>query len=123
MNREEQLNRILTQINRRYCSIFFSKLVLIAEDSDLDEPEYIRHYDIECEAVETMADVLATKIKALSVKVFFEIKNYDKNNARKPKKLSKNSSFFAGKSETPKGRFDNVHMRSFASLRIVSDLQ
>lgn len=45
MQEKEALPYVLTQISKRYCSMFFSKLVL--HDTDNSEQEdYIRHYDI-----------------------------------------------------------------------------
>ena len=45
MQEKEALPYVLAQIRKRYCSIFFSKLVLLDEENSSHE-DNIRHYDI-----------------------------------------------------------------------------
>lgn len=47
LKNSEKLFLVLEKVKKRYCSIFFSKLVLYGEEPE-EEVNRVRHYDIEC---------------------------------------------------------------------------
>lgn len=92
MDAKNRLVNALEQISKRYNSIFFSKLVLLERESE-PEVSYIRHYDIECEAVQTLADTLNTKIKSIKFRSFYLIKFFRKDEVFRRKPRTHNVSF------------------------------
>lgn len=94
----------------------------MTDDSDSEsERDLPRHYDIECEAAESIAGILATKIKSLQIKVLYEIKSHQKNQPSKfrqhfvKQKYGQKLGVF-----TPRASRINQTLKPFASMAQLS---
>lgn len=87
---QKRLCAVLEQIGKRYCSIFFSKLILFSEAPE-DESGYIRHYDIQCEAATNIVDILHTKVKATQLRCLYQIKSFAQEKERSCQNLKHSS--------------------------------
>ena len=95
--------------------MFFSKLVLHETDNS-DQEDCIRHYDIECEAVEMMGDIFLTKLKATLFKSFDSLKERAaKVRARAAWKANAASVAYNGQAKKKNEASENKYLRHFPS--------
>ena len=92
MSDKKRLVIVLDQILLRYSSIFFSK-ILLHEQEEESQQGHIRHYDIECEAVQALTDTLTTKIKAVKFRAFHLLKFHRKEEIFKRKPKNQNTTY------------------------------
>ena len=57
--------------------MFFKKLVLF--EDELKEVKHVRHYDLECEAVNSIMSIIIKKGQYYKLKAFDQIKKRSKN--------------------------------------------
>ena len=88
----------LTNIQNRYNSHFFSKLILCPERAEEESTVHIRHYDRECESVTSIKDVLHTALQRKKIQAMITLKLFAYPRfSRTPKRansLGNKNSFF-----------------------------
>lgn len=71
----EPLAYVLQNILKRYKALFFGKLIL-DEQSEEEDTLPIRHYDIECESIQSIVCILRTILQRRKIEAMLSIKNY-----------------------------------------------